>query len=717
MSDAPFKHPGAELINELRVPVAIQTFSKAVKSQALLQSQNAVLWWPIFIATGIGLFFVLPVDPPGWSGLVTLFLAVAFWQGSAGRTGLKAVAFATVLVAAGFAAVLFRTNSVHAPILSEEYSPDIVYGVVVLVEPDAKANRVTLDRIDLNGLSVEETPERVRIRLPGSHGAPRIGERISVRAVLRPPGRPVAPGAFDFQRYSYFKRLGGVGFSVGQWRAENPAAEAEQRVTDRVTSLRAAVGDRLATALPRESGAVARALVTGERNAVPEELQEAYRQAGLAHMLAISGLHMSLLAGLIFVAMRYSLALIVRLAERFDTKKIAAAIAIGGALFYLILSGANVPAQRAFIMVFAVLFAVLIDRTALSLRTLAWAAVVMLLLQPEALVGASFQMSFAAVVALITVYERVHIRSRLRDNYGRFRPLHALLVYCAAILLTDLIATSATGPFTAFHFQRVPSYSLLANLLAGPIMGLWIMPWGLCALVLMPFGLEALALVPMGAGIDVVDAIARFVAGLPGSTWVIPPMDVWALVCVGLGGLFVCLWRGVGRWLGLVPLCVGLLQPWFTQPPHVLVNETAEIFAVQGVDGRLIFSPGRREGFTRGVWIEQWGQSIQRWNESAALACDSQGCVYDTLHGSVAISFNEAAVTEDCGRFAVMIAAVPSWRLCRTNNIVIDRFDVWRHGAHAVWLTEDGVRVERVSDDTGRRVWNRPTWRLPGSEN
>ena len=172
---------------------------------------------------------------------------------------------------------------------------------------------------------------------------------------------------------------------------------------DRVAALRAGVGERLAAGLPGEPGAVARALVTGERNAVPEPLQEAYRQAGLAHMLVISGLHMSLLAGLAFVALRYGFALVMPIAERFDTKKFAAAAAIAAALFYLILSGANVPAQRAFIMVSVVLIAVLIDRTAMSLRTLAWAAMTVLVLQPDALVGASFQLSFAAVVALITV--------------------------------------------------------------------------------------------------------------------------------------------------------------------------------------------------------------------------------------------------------------------------------------------------------------------------
>ena len=465
--------------------------------------------------------------------------------------------------------------------------------------------------------------------------------------------------------------------------------------------------------LPGESGTVARALVTGERNAVPEDLQEAYRRAGLAHMLAISGLHMSLLAGLAFVVMRYGFALSRTIAERFNTKKFAAVAALVAALFYLMLSGGNVPAQRAFIMISVVFAAVLIDRTALSLRTLAWAALIVLALQPDALVGASFQLSFAAVVALIAVYERVHIRAHLRDFYGNFRPIRAIALYCAAVLVTDLIATSATGPFTAFHFQRVPSYSLLANLLAVPVMGLWIMPFGLLALVMMPFGWEKLALTAMGAGIDWVNGTARFVSSLPGSTWVIPPSAVWALVLIGLGGLLLCLWQGRGRWLGLIPLGIGLLQPWLAVTPHVLVNETAEVMAVRGQDDRLVLTPGRREGFTRGVWIERWGKSADDWSTTSQLVCDSEGCLYDTEFGRVALAYSEAAVAEDCNRVDVMIARVPSWRLCKAEHVVIDRFDVWRHGAHAVWLSTDGVTVKRVSDKTGRRIWNKPTWRLP----
>ncbi len=683
-----------------------------VHTELLRQVPNAILWWPVCIAAGIGFFFSLPQDPWAWVAILVLAVAVPSYLVARKRDRFFAstVALAISLFAVGFVSAQIRTHVVAAPILNDEIGPEIFIGTAIQVEAIETSWRVTLDRLEIPSLGLSETPDRIRVRLPGSHGIPRVGDKIEVRAIVRPPGRPVAPGAFDFQRYSFFKKLGGVGFSVGRWQAIEADNSERMTLLDNIKAMRARVADRIATALPNESGAIARALVTGERNAVPETLQEAYREAGLAHMLAISGLHMSLIAGLAFIVLRFILAIFMPISERFDIKKIAAVAALCAAFFYLLLSGGNVPAQRAFIMISVVFIAVLIDRTALSLRTLACAAIAVLLLQPEALVGASFQLSFAAVIALVTVYERVQLRSRLWDRYGNFQPLHAVFLYCFAVLVTDLIATGATAPFTAFHFHKVPSYSLLANLLAGPVMGLWVMPCGLAALILMPLGLEHVALIPMGVGIDAVDAIARFVAGLPGATFETPSANIWALVLVAFGGLLICLLRGPTRWLGIPILCIGLIQPWLAYSPDILVNETADLFAVKGNDERLIMSPGRRDGFTRRVWSENWSVSSDSWDSTATLECDLEGCVYQTANGTAALSYTDAAVFEDCGRADVMIARVPAWRLCKV-GLRVDRFDVWRHGAHAVWLTDEGPIIDRVSDHTGKRIWNKPTWR------
>ena len=248
-----------------------------------------------------------------------------------------------------------------------------------------------------------------------------------------------------------------------------------------------------------------------------------------------------------------------------------------------------------------------------------------LLLQPEALVGASFQLSFAAVLLLITVYEKVHIRPHFHDGRGHYSVLRAIALYALAVLVTDLIATAATAPFTGFHFHEIPKYSLLANLLAVPVIGLWIMPCGMMALVVMPLGLEVMALAPMAWGIDAVNGIARFVSSLPGATEFVPQAPDWAVVSVAIGGVFVCLWKGPLRWLGLFAVVIAIPQPWLASAPDVLVDEAAGVFAVKGGDGRLVLSPGRGDRFTRSVWLEAWGRSSDDWSSTSGLTCDLSG--------------------------------------------------------------------------------------------
>ena len=174
--------------------------------------------------------------------------------------------------------------------------------------------------------------------------------------------------------------------------------------------------------------------------------------------------------------------------------------------------------------------------------------------------------------------------------------------------------------------------------------------------------------------------------------------------------MILCLWQGVGRSLGVLLLTIGVLQPWTDTAHDVLINETAEILAVKGAGDALVLSPGRREGFTRGVWAELWGQANETWQTTDALSCHSEGCLINAEGKTVSLAFTDAAVSEDCQRVDVIVAKVPSWQLCKS-GVRIDRFDVWRHGAHALWIEGDDIRIERVSDFTGRRIWTQPTWR------
>ena len=321
---------------------------------------------------------------------------------------------------------------------------------------------------------------------------------MTLRAIVAPPPAPAAPGAFDFQRRAYFIGLGGVGFALGPATVTaKGGGGAFDTLALAVARLRQNISRVVMASIDGPPGTVAAALMTGQRAAIPPSVMDAFRDSGLAHLLAISGLHIGLVAGIIFIALRGVLALVPTLALAHPIKKWAAATAIAGAFAFTVVAGATVPTQRAFLMIGLVLMAVLFDRRGLSMRLVAWAALVILVLSPESLLGASFQLSFAAVIALIAAYEALRERRRYGDDRGATIWQRALL-YVGGVALTTLIAGSVTAPFAVYHFNRFAAFGLAANLIAVPVTALWIMPWAVAAFLLMPFGLEVFALTPMG---------------------------------------------------------------------------------------------------------------------------------------------------------------------------------------------------------------------------
>jgi competence protein ComEC len=618
------------------------------------------------------------------------------------------VAAALGSAASGFALAQWRTVSVAAPVLQERVGPQTIVGRTVRFERFPDGARVTLDRLRPSRLPPDRTPEKVRLRLRGSQPTVRAGDWVRLRAVLSPPPEPAMPGAFDFQRQSYFRRLGAVGFAMGRIvviAAGDPGLASEPGLA--LARFRESMADRVMAAVGGDAGAVAAALMTGERQAIPERTMTAIRDAGLAHLLAISGLHIGLIAGILFFAIRGALALNPGIALRFPIKKWAAAAALAGALCYALLVGATVPTQRAFLMIGAVLLAILLDREGISMRTLAWAAIVVLALQPESLLGASFQMSFAAVTALVAVYEIGRKRPWRRRVWWR-RPVF----YFGAVAVATVVAGAATAPFALYHFNRVTAYSLAANLVAVPITALWVMPCAVIAFVLMPFGLDGVALEPMRWGIVAVLDTAEKIAAWPGAVHVVPAMPAGGLITVALGGAWLCLWRRRWRWLGLVGIAAGLSTTLLTVPPDVLVDGRGRLMAARTEHGYAVSSL-RAGAFTRETWSRRAGfeaAAISHWPEARdgtrdGLRCDLLGCIYEAGGETVALVRDPLALSDDCRRASVVISAVPVRVHCPAARMVIDRFDLWREGAHAIWLSDEGVKVVSVADRRGDRPW------------
>lgn len=665
------------------------------------------LWVPVLFAVGIAVYFELPVEPPPpVAGLLALALggalaAARLWP----RGDLMFLALATIL--AGVLAAWLATWRVAAPVLAETGWHDIDGRVVDISRTGAGA-RLILDDVRLGTVPSAATPARVRVRVHRPPPGLRAGDRLRGRARLAPPPPPVMPGAFDFQRNAFFAGIGATGVMIG---APTRIAGAGAGWGTAIADLRARAAHRIADRLPGPVGGVAAALLVGQRGAIPPPVLDQIRAAGLAHLLAISGLHMGLVTGFVFFLLRAVMALLPPLALRWPIKKFAALGALAAAATYLALSGAAAPAERAFVMVTVALVAVVLDRVALSLRSLALAAVVVLALSPAALLGPSFQMSFAAAIALVALFEGPWT-ARLRRRGEGLSGLTAIARYGLMVAVSSLIAGLATAPFVAYHFHAVSVVGVLANLLAVPLTALWIMPAGVLALAVMPLGGDGPILDAMGWGIAAVLWWAETIAAWPRAQVTVGALGGDGLILFALGALWALLWRGRRRWGGVVAALVGLTWASAQPPPDILVSGDGRLAAVRlaGTRHAIAVSSATAGRFTRERWRLALGlkaDQVAKFRSAApAIDCDDLGCVFRGETTLVAFSETPAGQAEDCAFADILISPrFPVWRGCDSPRLVLDADDFKRAGAHAIWLSDGEIIVRNVAAGRGRRPW------------
>lgn len=581
-----------------------------------LEFGRAVLWLPVGLGLGIWLFFALPFEPLPILAAAPLVPLIPLLTGHARRAGTLTFALALLLAAcaAGFAAALLHAHVARAPVLAQMYEETVDGRVRSVDQSGSGAPRLTLDRVTIYNLESDHTPARLRISLLDTAllDAPRPGARIRVYARLFPPGGAVEPGGFEFRRQAWFEALGGVGYTRSPVLMLPSGSAADQALLW-LAQIRQQIAEGLRTRLPGPEGAFAAAVLVGDRSGIQESDADALRLANLAHLLAISGLHMGILCGLVFAGVRVLTAAVPAVGLNLSGKKVAAAAALVAGASYLLLSGATVPTQRAFAMAGVALVAVLLDRPALTLRALAAAATLVLLIRPISLLEPGFQMSFAATAALIATFERFSWMGRQEEANSAWRALpRRAALYFGALVVTSVVAGLATAPFAAFHFNRLPLYGLPANLAAVPVMGLWIAPTAILSGICAPFGLADLPLAAMGKGIGLVLTVAHEVAAWPGSARLVSAAAGTTLALVTVGGLWIAIWQSRLRLLGLIPLLAGLLL-WTMPPerPELLIAPGGRLVGLLGTDGRVIDHP-RAQSFAAETWLRRDGDPAEQ---------------------------------------------------------------------------------------------------------
>jgi competence protein ComEC len=665
-------------------------------------------WIPIAFGAGVALYFLADTEPALWAGAIASLAAVVLCIAARARPLAWPLMIGAAALALGFTLATWKTYRVAHPVLAAPAFGVTLSGFVENREERERSDRITIRVHSMSGTRFAEKLERVRLSVRKGT-APAIGAFIEARARLSPPLAPLRPGGYDFARDYYFQRLAATGFVLGAIKQATPPhpPDLSLRFAATIAGIRDAIDARIRAVLPGDKGAIASALITGKRDAITAQVNEAMYVSSLAHVLSISGYHMAVVAGVVFFLVRAGLALIPGVASRYPIKKWGALAALVVAAFYLLLSGAEVATQRSFIMTAIVLIGVMFDRPALTLRTISVAALVLLALSPEALVHPSFQMSFAATLALVAAYERglpwlsaepqTPIGARIALWGGR---------EIVALLLASLVAGAATTLFAAYHFHRLAPYGVLANLLAMPVVSIWVMPAGLIGLVAIPFGLDRPVWWLMGEGIDWMIMVAVWVAALPGAIGRIAAFGLAPLLMGTAGLIVLCLLRSPLRWSGaaLVAACAVLA---FQAPrPDVLISADAGMVAVRDTSGVLRLLSSRRDDFVLKEWLAADGDARAPKDQTLGenTRCDSSGCVARLRDGKmVALSLTAEGVAEDCEAATLMVTQREAPPQCAAT--AIDRSKVRASGAMTgVW---DGktFALEAARPPTSQRPW------------
>ncbi len=675
-----------------------------------LERRTPFLWLPVAFGTGICAYFAADSEPSASyaAALATLFGILAFLARRGPWRFAVLIGFATLF--AGFAAAAFRTADSAAPVVDRlRILP--VTGFVESVERRGAGQRLVIAVETLGTLAPQDRPLRIRVTSRETGATPGQFVRASVR--LLPPPEPARPGGYDFARESFFRQIGAVGSVSGRIERIDPPwpPDARLALAAWIDRGRNALTERIAGAFGGQAGAVAAALVTGKRGLIDEDTNEALRAAGIYHIVSISGLHMVLAAGAIFWTLRATMALSATAALRWPVKKIAALGAMAGATAYCVFSGGDVATERSLIMTLVMLGAILVDRPALSLRNLALAALIVLAREPETLLGPSFQMSFAAVAALVA-FGSVYIRERETDGPPAFgllgRVARASRGAAVALLATTVLATIATAPFGLYHFQTLNPFGLAGNALALPFVSLIVMPCAVAGAFLHPLGLDAPVWWLMGQGVEIVLAIAAGIQDWPGARSTVPAFGTGALAALALALMLATLLTTRLRWLALVPMTVGLAAAAQPQRPLVLVDREAAGAAIRGPSGRLVMV-GRPSAFVKAQWLAADGDNRLPDDDTLAdgAACDAQGCVVRLPDGrAVSYLTDIAALDTDCRRAAIVIVRARAPSSCDA-ALTISRDSLARTGAVAIRGRVGAFVVEGARDGSAGRPWAR----------
>lgn len=679
---------------------------RVVESWLEAERDQLPLWLPVMLAVGIAGWFLLP-DQVAWLALIAAALGMALAGLAIGLSRRSGVALLVggLAIAAGCALVWAKANWVAAPVLARPAIAEFTADVERVQQLAAKDSV----RVVLRPKDAAELPPRIRVNIANADAPPGLarGDRLKLRARLMPPPHASLPGGYDFARTAWFQGLGATGKAFAPIERLSAAPDGG--------SLRERLGAHIKGSLGARPGGIAVALVTGDQGNVTEADADAMRRSGLTHLLSVSGLHITAAVGAAMLLTLRLLALSPTLALRWPLMLIAAGAGAVTGIAYTLISGAEVPTVRSLVAALLVLAGMGLGREALTLRLVASGALVVLLIWPEALIGPSFQLSFAAVTAIVALHE--HPRMRAFTAAREEGPLFRMGRGAIALLLSGIAVELALAPIALFHFHREGLYGALANIVAIPMTTFVVMPLELLALIFDLVGAGAPFWWATGKAIDALLWIAHTAGHAPGAVALLPGMAIGAFALMLAGGLWICLWRTRLRWAGALPFMVGASWALLTPAPELLVTGDGRHLAVTDRQGGYALLRPRAKDFVRGMLAEAAGVDgeLADLDDLPGAACTADTCLAAVTRGGrtwrvlatrSAYLLPIAAMNRACAAADIVVSDRRLPRSCKPRWLKLDRPALAMSGGVTVTFgVPPSFRVTSAAGD--RHPWTR----------
>ncbi len=708
------------------------------------QLSRCFLWCPVFMAMGVLAYFY-PKNTPAitfGSAFVLTAIFIVFYfvfrrenstvidddflyqRHSKKRASYAFFFFACACFSLGFAVSDYRTKTKGTVFITSDIYPTWITAQIQDSDKHINGYRYILDDVQLDDdgaydstIEAFETMDKIRILIRQDHEPLAIGSIVRLRVSLKAPSPPAMPEGYDFQRALYFQGINAVGYAVSLSEMTVIEESSEQtNIRTRIYLLFENWRQEITKAVYEhidnpETAAVVTTFMTGDKKAIPKDTHTAIRDSGLAHLLAISGLHLGFIAGILFFMVRALLALSQRWALHYDLKKASALVALIGAFGFMLIVGASIPTQRAMIMTGLALIAVMVERRAISLRLVALAAIIIIAFSPQEVLSLSFQLSFAAVIALVVCYERLHpFMGYLYRDAGTVRKV---MIYFIGVILTSIIASIATAPFVLQAFNHLPLYGVLANLLALPIMAVLVMPFIILGYLSFFVGGQAIVFYVLDKSVGFILDIAQWTSVLEGGIIEMQTWPIEALFLMVLGALISLLWIGrFGKASGGVLIVIGCLLIPIHKQPIMMITDDLSLIAVRDADDTYFISNGRKNKFIRDQWL---GANAQKGfdlfqSENETVSCDGDGCIAKIDDRIIALPKNYQAVKKDCQKADLVITDIRMNSKTRRQlgcykDKLIQGWDLRHKEIIALYKNKDGFEMKTVADSRGNRPW------------